>query len=630
MSRLTLLLFCGLLMAPGFVVVGDGQETQPRPEVSLSDKEVGRLDIFAERALSEADAVFNLQEYAAARGKYEMFLAKHGDSPAAAYAMLRKGRCAELSGQLADAITDYEALAARFSKSVKYAAPALFYLADCHRKNGNGDEAARAKARLSENKEFADSPFAKQPVASIASPAPSQPPADGGTTTSTTPTVKLTLAEYEQIALAGTDPKDEAVAAAIDNVVRQHVRVAADEAKLREFYRKLHKDAGDKPQETLAYWLWVNEGIQKHSTFSYSEKTQREEFFAYWLGLMKDKYPDSDDCQIAIAQLQYGSDRDRTKFAERMDALFKRTAGDAPAADATKSDWRRTLKWVGAYQGNWSKTREYVAMFNYESGGLEGIHALVNQLCNEQNESYLARSTFKKIAETLPYEKLTNEDIRKLIALAHGTVKDVGTAQLLAGKLDFERMSEQEKLALAREFLAIDGSLARPVYDRLDDQVVGKLVLFKHYVASDDTSRAIVIAGELAKLDGYSEEFSLKKAEMLEAGERYADAITAFQQCGNTPEILWRIVRCHQTLGETDKAIEQLRGIEKADKKQAAKAALTIAALYGEAEEKEKQIAALRYIVKKYPNSKEAKEADGQLGDLGVPPSLPTDTVFDF
>ena len=88
MSRLSLLLCCVLSIASGLVAVGEGQETQPSPEVSLSDKEIGRLEIFEERALSDADAVFNLQEYAQARGRYAAFLTKHADSPAAAYALL--------------------------------------------------------------------------------------------------------------------------------------------------------------------------------------------------------------------------------------------------------------------------------------------------------------------------------------------------------------------------------------------------------------------------------------------------------------------------------------------------------------------------------------------------------------
>jgi hypothetical protein len=392
----------------------------------------------------------------------------------------------------------------------------------------------------------------------------------------------------------------------------------------------MYKDAGDEPQKTLAYWLWVNDGIQKNSKFSYYEKKAREQFFQYWLGLMKDKFPESDDVQIAIARLHYGADQDRTKFAERLDSQFKKGAKGATDPKAAKPDWKRTLKWIGAYRGNWSKTREYVAMFQYETAGLEGIHALVHQLCNEQNESYLARSTFTKLAETLPYDDFSNKQIRDLITLAYETLADVESAKMLAGKLDYEKMSEEEKLALAREFLTVDGAIARQVYDQLDDQVAGKLELFEHYVGKDDMTQAIVLAGELAAIDKYAKEYSLKRAEMLEAAERYAEAITAFQQCAQTPAILWRIVGCHQSLGETDKAIQQLRGIEKAYKQHAARAALQIATLHGEAENKEKQIAALRHVVKKYPNSKEAAEADGMLGDLGVPPSLPTDTVFDF
>ena len=55
-----------------------------------------------------------------------------------------------------------------------------------------------------------------------------------------------------------------------------------------------------------------------------------------------------------------------------------------------------------------------------------------------------------------------------------------------------------------------------------------------------------------------------------------------------------------------------------------------IAGLYGEAEDKEKQVAVLREIVKKYPTSAEADKAEQELGEMGIPPALPTAPSLDL
>jgi TolA-binding protein len=122
----------------------------------------------------------------------------------------------------------------------------------------------------------------------------------------------------------------------------------------------------------------------------------------------------------------------------------------------------------------------------------------------------------------------------------------------------------------------------------------------------------------------------LKKAKLLEAAKRYGEAVTAYRQCGEDPAFLWRIVECYAALERTDQAIEQLRAIESGHQSHAARAVYRIAGLYGEAEEKEKQLAVLREIVKKYPTSDEADAAEQELGEMGIPPALPELSPLDF
>jgi len=609
MRRLLWLLSCGLPIAAGFGVVY-GQEEEPRPEVTLSDREIGRLDIFEDRALSVADAAFDQEEYAAAREKYGAFLEQHPDSPAAPYAMLRKARCAELAGQPSEAAADYQAVVSRFPKLTKYAAPALFHLGECHAAGGAPDDAIKAWSKLTASADYRESPLAAEAKRRLVELVGKEDdPAK-------------VLEHYERLALDWRSGEDEVAQKAIQAIARQHVRTAPDEAKLREFYRKIEKDAPEQPETTVEYWVWVSQCVLDNGGFGYYEREAREKYYKYWLGVLEGKFPDSDDYQIALAKLQYGADRDRTKLAERLDAQFEK--------GREKGDWRRVLKWVRAYKGNWTKSQEYAAMLDFETAGIDGIAEAMDVLCNEQKESYVAKSTFKKFVESAPFEKLSNDEIRKLISVAQGTLEDGATARSLVEKLHFDQMEEPAKLALAREYLEVDVATARQIYNQLEDQESAKLELFEHCVKSGDTSEAISLAGELAEIEKYAEKFALKKAELLEAAKRYSEAIAAYRQCGSEPAYLWRIVECHLALDQQEEAIEQLRAIATAHKDQAPKAVYRIAGLYGDADEKEKQVAALREIVKEYPASDEADKAEQELGEMGIPPALPAPSSLDL
>jgi len=608
MKVFRLLVSCGLLIVTGLATVGFAQEDKDK-EIALSDKEIGRLDIFEDRAISEADAAFAREEYAQAGAAYGAFIEKFPDSSVAAYALLRKARCAELDGKRAEAIEDYEAVVERFPKAVKYAVPALLYMAECCAKDGADDEALKAWEKLAEHADYSKSPAAAEATIKLAQTLSRQGKHDEA------------LKYYVRLAENSQGADDEFVQQAIKNIVRQHVRTAPDEAKLRQLYKKIHpaeEPNTTDPGQSPAYWSWVAQAVSEHGTFGWSERELGKKYFEHWIAILQGKYPDSDDFQIALATLQYKADRDRTKFAQRLDQQFQK--------HQKKGDFKRVLKWIGAYRGNWTKTREYAAMLDYETAGIDGVREMLEVL-NEQQESYLAKSSFQKFCENLPFEKLSNDDIRKLILLAHETLKDSSTAKSLAGKLHLDKMSEQQKLQLARELLKLDGSIAQPVYNGLKDQGAAKLELFEHYCDSGDSYKALSLADELAKIEKYTGKIRQKKAELLKANRRYAEAITAYKEMDNPPANLWQIVECHVAMEEPEKAIEQLREIEAGFEDEAAKAAYRIACLYRDAEEKKKQIAALRDVIEKYPGSNEARQANKDLDDLGIPPALPEDPL---
>ena len=73
-------------------------------------------------------------------------------------------------------------------------------------------------------------------------------------------------------------------------------------------------------------------------------------------------------------------------------------------------------------------------------------------------------------------------------------MEDRTTAKNLAAKLHFEKLSEEQKLQLARELLELDADIARAVYDQLEDSGAGKLELFERYCQAGDLSQALSLA----------------------------------------------------------------------------------------------------------------------------------------
>jgi len=609
-----LLLICGLLTFLGFTAGAPAQESEGPEEISLSERDIRRLDVFADQALAKADAAFNRAEYAKARDAYDAFVAKMPKSPVAVYAMYRTARCAHLDGKTAEAIADYQAVADKFPKNAKYAAPALSFLGQCHAAAGAGDEAIKAWEKIATNDEYKKQPEAAAAVAKLVAAlkragrtdeaakyvipvAPDKPKGDGRPATTTTDT-----------------PETPEASDAAKAIIREHVRTKPDEAKLRELYKTTH-NVKDDPAGTEAYWVWVQQAVVDNGNFSWTEREEGKKYFEFWLAKMKGKFADSDDFQIGLANLHYRADRDREKFAQRLDEQYKK--------NLKPGDWKRTLKWIKAYRGNWTKTREYAAKLDFETAGIEGVTALMDLLCNEMQESYLAKSTFQKYCEKAPFDKLSNEQIQELITLSLETLKDTSTAKTLAAKLHLDKMSEEKKLQLARDFLKLDVGMAEAVYDQLKDATAGKLELFEHCSKSGDFDKALSLADELSKVEKYAKQFSLKKAEMLQANKRYTEAITAYQALSDDVVYQWRIVECHLALEQIEEAIEQLRKIEKGVEEEAPKAAYRIACIYREAEEKEKCVATLRKLVDDYPGAAEADKAEKELDEMGVAPELP-------
>ena len=148
---------------------------------------------------------------------------------------------------------------------------------------GAGDEAIKAWSQLAANADYRESPLAAEAAQRlVAMIAKEGDPA-------------AVLAHYERLGLDWRSSDDEAAKKAIQAIVKQHVRTEPDEAKLREFYRKIEKDAPEELETSVEYWTWVGQCVVDNGSFGYYERDGKKVYYDLWLGVLQDKFLDAED-----------------------------------------------------------------------------------------------------------------------------------------------------------------------------------------------------------------------------------------------------------------------------------------------------------------------------------------------
>jgi tetratricopeptide (TPR) repeat protein len=191
-------------------------------------------------------------------------------------------------------------------------------------------------------------------------------------------------------------------------------------------------------------------------------------------------------------------------------------------------------------------------------------------------------------------------------------------AKHVYGGLPLGEMPDEQLVALARFFWGKDEKLVKDLCMTMKDKDLGQVELLRYYHWAKDAKRGVPQADKVATIPEYATEAVWKKAELLESAEEYTKAIRAYQLADNPPENVWRIVGCHVKLKNIDKAVALLMEIEAFFKDQAPRAAMRIAQLYRKDGRKKQYIAALRRIMKKYPETPQSSQAHQQLERMGI------------
>jgi len=535
------------------------------PEVQLTDAQYKKLDQFEAFALQKADKVFATDKRQAA-AEYDSFILDNPRSQVLPYALLRKARCLQLANKRNAALKEYQALIDYCPDQAQFAGAALFYIGQCHWDDGNPDKALQFWAKMADHPEYSNHFLAATALNQLA---------DGYMKMGNNEKA-IQYCALSAVTFRKTNP--EAARHAIYNqVVPYYIRTNPNEAKLREFYLKVQTFERD-PQKLepdtnvdARYWQRVREYIEKHGLFNESQVELKRKYFAYWAQQMQGRFADGDDYQIDAANYQLIADGDMPKFIARLDEQFTKFQKEG--------DYDRINKWIKAYSRQKTKALEYY--------------------------------------QKLDFAKMSNPQIRVLMAILFDDVKDPVLAKSVFGQLRLAKLADNEKVEVARYLWHRDETLVQRLCQEIPAPL-GQMELLRYYHWKRDHEKGLPLCDTLAGVPEFAKEALWDRAEMLHQSNQFEKAIGAYRESDNPPEGQFRIAECLQRLGKIQPAVTQLQEIQNFFKDQAPEAALRTAWVYRDVGDKAKFESSLRAVLKKYPKSGQSSAAHQELEKLGV------------
>ncbi len=547
---------------------------QNLPEVTISGDDFKRLDAFEAQQMQAADKAFADRNYRQAAAAYEAFVQQFAKSYAAPYALLKKGRSTQLDGKRFEAIRIYEELLDYFPDDIAYAAPALYYIGECHWQNGDVKEAMKAWAEMADDVDYSKNYLAAPALNALAKNLNDQgKPGEAA---------KYWWKVAENFRHSSRDPAREAM----NMVIGHYIRTEPNEQKLAEFYKAAGTFEWDpRDPETVdpnTYWVRIRENIDKYGQFNDAQRDLKERYYAYWaktFAAATAKDPERlgpwDDFQYSRACYQRAADGDDAKWVKSIDDQFTKY----DKADA----YDRIVNFLEYYARDHKRAKfdEYYKKINFEKMSPAAIERLVRVIYDNSVGEDMGRNTF-----------------------AH---------------LPLSKMDDNSKHHFGRWMWQKDEKPLVDLYESFENLEWGKMELLRYYEWRKDLDKGCKLAEAIAAgFPNAAKEALYMKGSIQQHHGQCEEAIKSYRRSEHHPHDIYRMAECYQRLGKPDTAIGQYRELENFFPDQAPEAALRIAWVHRDAGDQKQFIAALRAVLKKYPKSGQSSTAHQELEKLGV------------
>lgn len=543
-------------------------------EVQMGGKEFEKLDTFEAHVLGKADKVFAKGDYKRAAAEYDSFILEFPRSRAIPYALMRKGRSLQHQDKRYEAAREFTQVVDYFPNAVNYAAAALTYKGWCYWQNSDEAKALTEWAKVAADKDYAQQPIAAGGLLKLAHHHRNERRYDKA------------LDYYKMIATNFRKSSDDVARDAMEQVVLHYIRRDPNEPALREFYKAVgtfhhHARNVDKSVEELltdgSYWNYVRKYIERWGRFNEEQIAQRNEYYRYWAKQLDGRFAGWDDYQIDLAGYKFQYEQDRGKWMQRLDEQFER--------GYETGDFERVVRWISLYRHFDSKWKEYYNKLDLGKMDNPLLMRLVEVMFREVHADQMAANAFTHI--------------------------------------DWKEMSENQLDHLRRVLWHESERLYMLTCQHYPNPEKGKYLMLDYHHDRRDKGghhieKGLELADQLQNSDTYAGRAVWRKAELLYAAKRYQEAIAAYQAANNPPANLKGIVECYLRMGKPDQAISTLREIENFFKGNASWAAYKIARIFNDQGKRDKYIAELRGIMKKYAGSREASDAHRHLENMGI------------
>lgn len=555
------------------VAIVTGAFAQNLPEVSITGDDFKKLDPFEAQQIQVADKSFGERNYRQAAAAYEAFVQQFPKSYAAPYALLKKGRSTQLDGKRFEAIRIFEELLDYFPDTIEYAAPANYYIGECHWQNGDVKEAMKEWALMADDVDYAKHFLAAPALNALAKNLNDQgKPGEAA---------KYWWKVAENFRYTSRDPAREAM----NMVIGHYIRTEPNEQKLAEFYKVAGTFEWDPRDPATVdpnqYWVRVMENIGKYGKFNDAQRDLREHYYAYWAkafaaAAAKDEALQSwDDFQYSRICYQLWSDGDEAKWAKSLDDLFEK------------------------YQ----KPDSYDRVVNF-----------LEYFARAQK-----RPKFDDYYKKVNFEKMSPAAIERLVRVIYDNKVGEDMGRNTFAHMPLDKYNDNSKYHFARWMWDKDEQPLVDLYNSFENLEWGKMELLRYYEWRKNPEKGPKLAEELAAAYPNSAKEALyMKGSIQQHHGQFEEAIKTYRRSEHVPHSVYRMAECFQRLGKPDSAIAQYRELENFFPDQAPEAALRIAWVHRDAGDQKQFIAALRAVLKKYPKSGQSSTAHQELEKLGV------------
>lgn len=536
-------------------------------EVLYPGEDFAKLDTFEAVAVEDADKLFLKKDYRGAYAAYKAYSFEFAKGKALPYVLLRMGRCLHLLDKRNTAIKDYQDVIDYFPDDVPYAAAALYYIGQCHAKNGNEAKSLATWARLVKDKEYVSQPLSGSALASLATAMEQRGDFEEATS-------------YRwRTAVAFRESNEQAATAARNSVIFHYVARAPNQGKLLQFCNEVGgfgwRTPIAQPEDNATYWSHVFNTLLGARV----EAEQKEVACRYWSTQMGDRFAENDSLRVAWFAVQRTHEKDPAKWSERMETQFRLQPVTLDRVRNWLSHYSRDPKARSAFFAKYGQPR--VAGLKNE----ERI-SLMNHLRhpNGMHEEALA------VLRTVRTDGIDDAAIR--------------------GLANFAANYEGEETVLR-------------YIGKIKDPTFAARSRFDYYYArahrhGDFQQKALAEVAVLRKAPEHAQEIAWAHATLMQWQGKFDEAIKLYQAANRQPDSTWAVIGCLVSLKRYDQAIKLTRELETIGGDVAANACLKAADIYKTSGDKGKEVQQLQLVLRRYPKSGQSSQAHQRLESYGV------------